>query len=469
MPRPKSSGSERAFPHNLEVERALLGSILLDNTALSVALEHINKDDFFSDAHRITFEKMTGISEKNRTIDLLTLSEEFSKEGLLEKAGGPAYLAALTDGVPAGSTASVTEYSRIVKEKSLIRRLINASNNVIARCLEATDDPEALLDGAYSQLSEVSLRVQGGGLTDIGSILKSSFGDLEAAFCGPHHRSGVETGLTGLDDLLGGLHPGELVVLAGRPSLGKTALMLNIACHAALDRQTRVAIFSLETTEQALVTRMLCAEARVDGHRLRTGFLGRDDWTKLLRALGRIAGAPISIDDSSSLTPGQLHRRAKRRQQHKGLDLICVDYLQLIDPGVKKSNRVEEITYISNMLKATAKDLGVPVLALSQLSRAPEIRTSHRPRLSDLRESGSIEQDADTVLFIYQPGMYRRGERDDGSGAEVEIIIGKQRNGPTGYVKAVFLKPFTRFENWAPPSAEPEAGSPGEWTPYKDG
>jgi len=456
---PNGAVSERAFPHNLEAERALLGSILLDNGALNIALEQIGKDDFFSEAHRVTFERMVGISEKNRTIDLVTLSEELSKEGLLEKVGGAGYLAALLDGVPVGSSASVSEYSRIVKEKALIRRLINASNNVISRCLEATDDPETLIDLAQSQIFEIAEQKVPSGFLGVRDIVKSSFGTIDILFDRGQRVTGVETGFVDLDNLTAGLQPGELVIIAGRPSLGKTALALNIASYAAIERKKVVGVFSLEMSKESLVIRLLCAEARIDSHKLRTGFSSREDWAKMTRALGRLAEAPLYVDDTPALSIMQIRAKARRLKAEKGLDLLIVDFLQLVTGHGRFENRTQEVSFISRGLKSIAKELNVPVLALSQLSRAPEERPGHRPQLSDLRESGSIEQDADVVMFIFREDIYRRGgdgEQGAEPGGKTELIIGKQRNGPTGNVPLVFLKPYARFENYSARETESE-------------
>jgi replicative DNA helicase len=446
---PSSTALDRGLPQNLEAERAILGSVLLDNTALNVALENLSKDDFFSDQHRLTFEKMVVLSERNRTIDIVTLVEELLKDGLLEKAGGASYLAGLTDGVPVGSTASIAEYTRIVKEKSIIRKLINASNNVIARCLEATDDPEALIDLAQSQVFEIAEQKVPSGFMGVKDIVKSSFGTIDVLFDRGKSVTGIETGFVDLDNLTSGLQPGELIILAARPSLGKTALALNIAAYAAI-HGSPVGIFSLEMSKESLLIRLLCAEARIDSHKLRTGFSSRDDWGRMTQALGRLAEAPLYIDDAPALSIMQIRARARRMKAEKGLSMMVVDYLQLITGAGRFENRTQEVSYISRSLKSIAKELHVPVLALSQLSRAPEERPGHRPQLSDLRESGSIEQDADVVLFIFRQDVYKRADEDEEGGepaGKTELIIGKQRNGPTGNVPVVFIKRYARFEN----------------------
>jgi replicative DNA helicase len=448
---------DRSVPHNLEAERALLGSVFLDNGALNLALEVIAKDDFFSEAHRVTFEKMLEISERNRTIDLVTISEELSKDGLLEKAGGAAYLAALTDGVPIGTSAAVSEYSRIVKEKSLVRRLINASNNVISRCLEGSDDPETLIDLAQSQLFDIAEQKVRSGFLTVRDVIQSSFESIETLLERGNRITGVATGFVDLDNMTAGLQPGELIVIAGRPSLGKTALALNIAAHAATEDQKVVGFFSLEMSKESLVIRLLCSEARIDSHRFRTGFIDRDhesrEWKKLTQALGRLTEAPLHIEDTPALSIMQIRAKARRLKAEKGLDLLVVDYLQLISGHGRFENRTQEVSFISRGLKSIAKELKVPVVALSQLSRAPEQRPGQRPQLSDLRESGSIEQDADVVIFIFRER--RTGEAAEGAspelhpGVETKLIIGKQRNGPTGEVPVVFIRPYGRFESAA--------------------
>ncbi len=441
--------SEKAFPHNLEAERALLGSILLDNGVLNQALELIDKSDFFSDGHRTIFEKMLGLSEKNRTIDLVTLSEDLSREGLLEKVGGAGYVAALTDGIPIGVSASIDEYSRIIKEKSLVRRLINASNNVITRCFEGVDDPETLIDLAQGQIFEIAEKRTQSGFLDIHQIVKSSFGTLEVLLDRGHRVTGIESGFVELDNMTSGFQPGELIIIAARPSLGKTALALNIAAHACIEGGKKVGVFSLEMSKESLAIRLLCSEARIDSHKLRSGFTTREDWPKMTQALGRLAEAPLYIEDTPALSIMQIRAKARRLKAEKGLDLLIVDYLQLATGHGRYENRTQEVSYISRGLKSIAKELNVPVLALSQLSRAPEQRPGQKPQLSDLRESGSIEQDADVVIFIFRERRSSEDGEEGNAGEETKLIIGKQRNGPTGEVPIVFMKPYVRFENMA--------------------
>jgi replicative DNA helicase len=451
---PTATINDRTVPHNLEAERALLGSILLDNGALNSALEILSKEDFYSEAHRLIFEKMIVLSEKSRTIDLVTLSEELSRDGWLEKSGGAGYLAALTDGVPIGTLAAVGEYCRIVKEKSTVRRLINASNNVISRCLEGTDDPETLIDLAQSQVFDIAEQRVQSGFATIREIVKTSFGRIDVLFDRGQRVTGIETGFVDLDSMTSGLQAGELIVIAARPSLGKTALALNIAAHAAIEGRKLVGMFSLEMSKESLVIRLLCSEARIDSHKLRTGFSSREDWKKMTEALGRLSEAPLYIEDTPALSIMQIRAKARRMKAEKGLDLLIVDYLQLVSGHGRFENRTQEVSYISRGLKSIAKELHVPVLALSQLSRAPEQRPGQRPQLSDLRESGSIEQDADVVIFIFRERKSAEEQEGDEEfvhgGSETRLIIGKQRNGPTGEVPVVFLKPYAKFENKAP-------------------
>jgi len=453
---PTTTVIDRAVPHNLEAERALLGSILLDNGALNVALEFVSKDDFFSEAHRTAFEKMLELSERNRTIDLVTLSEELSSEGLLEKAGGAAYLAALTDGVPIGASAAVSEYSRIVKDKSIVRRLINASNNVVARCLEGTDDPETLMDLAQSQLLDISEQKIESKFLTVGDILKSSYGTIETLLDRGQRHLGIETGFALLDDLTSGLQVGDLVIVAGRPAAGKSSFSLDIARHVALRTGQAVGVFSLEMSREALLLRLVCAEAEINSHMLRGGFLSRErDWPRITHALGKLAEAPLYLDDTAGLSISQLRAKARRLKMEKGLKLLIVDYLQLVSSGTKQENRTQEVSVISRGLKAIAKELSVPLIACCQLSRQPEMRRNPRPILSDMRDSGSIEQEADLVIFLFREP--RRTEEDadsEASGSEMKLIIGKQRNGPTGEVPIVFMRPWASFRNAGVPDYE---------------
>ena len=447
------NNAERGMPQSVEAERALLGSILLDNTALYRAMELLKPDDFFSTGNRITFEMMVSISEKNRIVDLVTLSEELSKNGLIEKAGGGGYLAQLTDGVPLGTTAGVAEYCRIVKEKSTKRRLINVSNNILVRCLEDTDDADSLIEIAQTEVFDLAAQRTDAGLLSARQIFSERIGSIEKLFERGSVLTGIPTGLVDLDDLTCGLQPKELIVIAGRTSEGKTALGLQIAAHAAIQGKKAVGIFSLEMASEALLTRLICAEGRIDSHKLRTGFTSRDDWGRALEAIRKIQESNLYIDDDGAQTVMQIRAKARRHKAEKGLDLLVVDYLQLVSAGKKSENRTQEVSYISKSLKAIAKELKIPVLALCQLKRPADQRpnSNRRPQLTDLRESGSIEQDSDVVVLIFRPKRVRKDDGDDESSDpnDTFLILGKQRNGPTGDVPVVFLKPYGIFANAA--------------------
>ena len=455
--------AERTVPHNLEAERAILGSVLLDDAALNTVVDRISRDDFYSEAHRIIFDKMLALSEVGTAIDFVTLTQALGPAGLLDKSGGVVYLTALTDGVPIGSASAIQDYCRIVEQASTSRKLINLGNNLVARSMEGGEDPDTMLDEFQQSIFSVSQgRVQTG-FQAVRQIFTQSFGQIDALFERGQRVTGIETGLEDLDNMTCGLQPGDLILVAARPSLGKTALALNIASHAAIHNEKKVGVLSLEMSKEALVLRLLCAEARIDSHKLRTGFSSRDDWMRMTPALGRISAAPLYIDDSAALTISQIRAKARRMKAEVGLDLLIIDYLQLISTQGRFENRNQEITYVSRSLKAIAKELHIPVVALSQLSRAPEQRRgrSQRPQLSDLRESGSLEQDSDVVIFIYR-------EKDkDAEGEDpwkTYLIIGKQRNGPTGDVPVVFLRPFAKFENQVHETWE----APDERTPYSE-
>jgi replicative DNA helicase len=452
-----SAVTEKSLPHNLDAERALLGSILLDNDALNVISGTVSPNDLFAESHRLIFQKIIGLFEKSQTVDVVSLAEELTKAGVLEKTGGVAYLAALSDGVPVGDYSFIGNYARIIKEKSILRRLINASSNVMSRALEASEDTELLIDDAQKQIFEIASEKTQSGFFGVKEIVKSSFGTIDVLFDRGQRVTGVETGFTDLDSKTSGLQPGELIIIAARPSMGKTALAMNIAAYAATHGKV-VGMFSLEMSKESLLIRLLCSEARVDSHKLRTGFSSREDWGKMSNALGRLAEAPLFIEDTPSLSVLQMRGKARQLKSERGLDLLVIDYLQLATGHGRFENRTQEVSYISRGLKAIAKELHIPVVALSQLSRAPEQHGGGEPQLHHLRESGSIEQDADVVIFIHREKReVSEGEEfDPGAGFEAKLIIGKQRNGPTGNVNVVFQRRFVRFEN-GPLEGEPEA------------
>jgi replicative DNA helicase len=439
---------ERPLPHNLEAERSILGAILLDNHALNAAVEKLRAEDFFLTQHRHIFERMIQLGEKQQAIDTVTLMEDLSRSGTLESAGGVAYLSQLADGLP--RVTNVQHYARIVKEKAVLRSLIFSASAIQEQALAAGDEADIILDRAESaifQLAEDRVRA---GLVGIKDLVKDGYERLEKIFSEGRRITGLPTGYAGLDNETAGLQPSELVILAARPSMGKTALALNIAQNVALRQREPVAIFSLEMSKESLLLRLLASEARVDAHKFRTGHMNREDWAKVTTALAGLGDAPIWIDDSASSTVLEMGAKARRLKRDRGLSLMIVDYLQLVVPtGTgRNTNRQEEVSSMSRALKGLAKELKIPVIVLSQLTRAPE-REERKPQLADLRESGAIEQDADVVLFINRPNFYKTDLPEEDR-AKAELIIAKQRNGPTGTLNFVFLGRHTRFEEAAP-------------------
>jgi replicative DNA helicase len=448
--------AESTLPASIDAERAILGAVLLDNFAFNQAAEWLRADDFSLDAHRRIYSRMADLSEASKQIDTITLLEELSRRHEVEAVGGVAYISSLTDGLP--RRPNIEHYVKIVRDKALLRGLIYTANNAIARAAEQSDPAEEILDAAESAIFQLSENRIGRGFLDVKEIVKESFGSLDALYERGQRITGLETHYKDLDDMTSGLQPSDLVIIAARPSMGKTAFALNIAQNAAVNDKKVVGIFSLEMSRESLLLRLLCSQARVDSHKMRTGFLGRDDFGKLAAALGALTDAPIFIDDTAGISLTEMRAKARRLQQSQnGLDLLIVDYLQLMSGsgmgGRKFENRTQEVSAISRGLKGLAKELKVPVIALSQLSRAPESRGGdHRPQLSDLRESGSIEQDADVVAFIFREEVYKPDDPDLEGLAE--LIIAKQRNGPIGKVDLAYIKRSTRFESRAHDSSE---------------
>lgn len=447
---------DRGLPASIDAERSILGAILLDNFAYTQAASSLRPDDFSLDSHRRIYQRMMDLQESGRAIDLITLTEELSRYKEVEAIGGVSYLSSLTDGLP--HRANIEHYVKIVRDKAMLRGVINAANGAIAQAMDQADTAEDVLAGLESALFSLSENRAGQDFVGIKQIVKESFGSIDKLYERGQRVTGLETHYTDLDEMTSGLQKSDLIILAARPSMGKTSLAMNIAENAAVLDKKVVAMFSLEMSRESLLLRLLCSQAHVDAHKLRTGFLGRDDYNRLVEALGRLADSPIYIDDTPGINVSEMRAKARRlkHQNNEQLDLIIVDYLQLMSGtpmagGRKYENRTQEVSAISRGLKLLAKDLQCPVVALSQLSRAPEARTGdHRPQLADLRESGSIEQDADLVMFIFREEVYKK---DDPSLEGIaELIIAKQRNGPVGNVKLAFIKRSTRFENYA---AEP--------------
>ena len=434
------------LPANVEAERSILGAILLDNLAYNEAAEHLKPEDFSLDSHRRIFTRMVDLSESSRPIDMITLVEELDRRKELEAIGDVGYISGLVDGVP--DRPSIEHYIKIVRDKALLRGLIHAANAAIARASDQSDPAEEILNDAEAAIFQLSEKRIGRGFMGVQEIVKESFGSVDALLQRGQRITGLATHYTDLDEMTSGFQRSDLIIIAARPSMGKTAFAMNIAENASIEDQKVVGMFSLEMSREALLLRLLCSRARVDSHKMRTGSLWRDDMTKVVNAMEQLAHAPIFIDDTPGIGLSEMRAKARRLQQSQGkLDLLIVDYLQLMSGGSKRyENRTQEVSAISRGLKALAKELAVPVVALSQLSRAPESRGGdHRPQLSDLRESGSIEQDADVVAFIFREEVYKQDDPD--LQGKAELIIAKQRNGPTGRVNLAFLKNSTRFES----------------------
>jgi replicative DNA helicase len=451
---------DAGLPANTDAEKTILGAILLDNAAHAEAAELLQPDDFSLDSHRRIFLRMGELIDSGRAVDIVTLSNELARYKEVESVGGVAYLASLTEGLPRRPV--IEEYIRIVKDKSLLRRLMLICSAAIARAADQSEPALEVLGAAESQLLEVSEKGISYGLEPLDQIVRNSFGTIDNLYKQSREITGLATDFTEFDRLTSGLQKGELIIIAARPSMGKTALAINIAQNAAVNHGAVVAVFSLEMSRESLLRRMLASQAWVDQQKLQKGFIGREEHEKLQNALEQLVESKVFIDDSAGITLSEMRAKARRLKQNKGLDLVVVDYLQLMSAtlpsagGRRYENRVQEVSAITRGLKALAKELQVPVMALSQLSRASERRgEDKRPLLSDLRESGSIEQDADVVAFIHRESYYQRGEElSQADRAKSEIIIAKQRNGPTDTVYLHFLDKFTRFEN--PDSAHPE-------------
>ena len=433
---------DRPLPHNLEAERAVLGAILLDAEAIHRAVEFIKDTDFFRDAHRRIFAKMLDLAERSQAIDFITIKDELGRSGDLDQVGGPAYIASLVDGLPRG--VNVADYARIVKEKSSLRSLIQSANRVLASAYQTEDDAGTIIDEAEREIFAIAEGAIHQGFVSMRDLANASFAVVEQAHSRKQLVTGVPTGFIELDEMLAGLQPSDLIIVAARPSMGKTSLVLNIAQHVGTKTTMTVGFFSLEMSKEQLFLRMLTSEAGIDAHRLRTGFLGERDFPKLTHAMEVLGSARIFIDDSASIGVLEMRAKARRLKAEHGLDLIIIDYIQLMQGRGRFENRVTEVASISRGLKGLAKELGVPVVVLSQLSRAPEQRPNKRPQLSDLRESGALEQDADVVIMIFREDMYEATEENQGV---AELIIAKQRNGPTGTARLAFIREYTRFEN----------------------
>ncbi len=433
---------ERALPQNIEAERSVLGAVLLDNHQLDTALDKLKPADFFDNGHQKIFQQMIVLAESRHAIDLITLTEQLQRSNELESVGGAAYLASLVDGVP--RISNVEHYARIVKEKAILRSVIHATQAIQQRALEAEDDADTILDGAESQIFELAEDRVRAGLVGIGDLVRDNFDRISQLFDEGKRITGLTTHYSQLDDLTSGLQPSELIIIAARPSVGKTAFALNIARNVALQDGKSVAVFSLEMSKEALLMRLLSDHARIDAHKFRTGHLSRTDGARITDSLRELSGAPLWIDDTGGITVMEMGAKCRRLARDKGLSLVLIDYLQLVSSRGRFNSRNDEVASITRGLKGMAKELKVPIVVLSQLSRAPEKREGG-PLLSDLRDSGAIEQDADVVMFIDRPKMFQVGATPE-ERSETKLHIAKQRNGPTDTLDYVFLHQFTRFE-----------------------
>jgi replicative DNA helicase len=450
-PPARDAFKERQPPYAPEAEQAVLAAILLDPDAIMRAAEYVDDTMFYREGHRRIFRSMVALTERGDAVDPLTLADELARRGELEASGGREYVGWLMDAVP--TAANVEYHAKIVREKATLRRLIEISTGIVTEAFDAQTSASQLLDEAESKIFQISQAQGGKGFTRIKELLWPAMERIEALQRGGQSVTGVESGFRQLDDMTSGFQPADLVIIAARPSMGKTAFVLNLAQHAAIARSVPVAFFSLEMSKESLVQRMLTSEARIDAQDLRRARLRDDDFPRLARAAGILSSAPVYIDDQPGITMLEMRSKARRLKAESGVGMVIVDYLQLIQGPANSENRQQEISQISRGLKALAKELSVPVLALSQLSRAPEQRAGDqkRPQMSDLRESGAIEQDADLIMAIYRPEVY--AEKEEGRlvnpelEGQAEIIILKQRNGPIGTVNLHFHKQYTRFED----------------------
>ncbi len=432
---------DRVPPQNIEAEQAVIGAVLLQPEALITAMERVRSEDFYSGAHQKIYEAMIELGENNQPVDLVTLTAHLLDQQVLDDIGGVSYLAKLANAVP--TAANVDYYAQIVEEKSMMRRLIRTATNIVSEGYANSEDVSVLLSDAEKQILEISNRRSSSGFISIRDVLMEVFEKVEFLYTNKGGTTGIPSGFVDLDKMTAGFQRSDLIIVAARPSVGKTAFALNIAQNVGVRARETVAIFSLEMSAAQLVQRMICAEANVDATRMRTGHLEGDDWEKLTMAIGALSEAQVFIDDTPGITVADIRAKCRRLKKEKGLGMILIDYLQLISGrGKAGENRQQEVSEISRTLKQIARELEVPVIALSQLSRGVEQRQDKRPMMSDLRESGSIEQDADIVAFLYRDDYY---DKESEKKNIIEIIIAKQRNGPVGTVELVFLKNYNKF------------------------
>ncbi|MCM8800324.1 MAG: replicative DNA helicase [Candidatus Omnitrophica bacterium] len=433
---------DKVPPQNIEAEMAVLGSMLIDENAVALAVEMLDKDCFYKDTHKKIYEVILNLYNANRAIDVITVSDELKRLGILEEIGGVATLVELANSVP--TSANVHHYARIVKEKSILRALINNATQIVNLSYESEGNVDEILDKAESLIFEISDNKKESSTVSLKEVVKDTIDTIDKLYQKKSYVTGIPTGFIDFDQRTAGFHPSDFIVIAGRPSMGKSAFAISIAEHVGVVEKIPLAFFSLEMSKEQLVQRMLCSHARVDVHKVRTGYLASSDWPRLTAAAGKLSEAPIFIEDTPAISIMELRAKARRLKSHYNIQLLILDYLQLMKGTGRAENRQQEISEISRSLKALARELHIPVVAISQLSRAVEARADHRPQLSDLRESGAIEQDADLVALLLREEYYNPTEENEGI---AEVIIAKQRNGPVGSIKLAFTKEYARFEN----------------------
>jgi len=433
---------EKLPPQSLDAEIAVLGSMLLDRDAISQAIEFLDESCFYKESHRKIFSAVIKLYDENEAVDLITLVEELKKRNAIDDVGGPAYIATITSSVP--TAANIVHYAKIVKEKMVLRNLINSATQIVSECYDPSKDVDMLLDKAEQIIFDIASKKVEARFTPLKDVIKNSIETIDNLYQRKEHVTGIASGYRDLDMRTAGFQPSDLIIIAGRPSMGKSAFVSCIAEHVGVVEKKPVAFFSLEMSKEQLVQRMLCSHAKVDAHKVRTGFLSQADWPRLVTAAGKLSETPIYIDDSPGISVLELRAKARRLKAQYDIKLIVMDYLQLMQGPAGADNRQQEISEITRSLKSLARELSVPLIAISQLSRAVEQRTDHRPQLSDLRESGAIEQDADLVILLLREEYYNPTDENKGL---AEIIIAKQRNGPVGSVNLTFINEFVRFEN----------------------
>ncbi|MFA5063725.1 MAG: replicative DNA helicase [Candidatus Omnitrophota bacterium] len=435
---------DKVPPQNLEAEMAVLGSMLLDEEAIATAVETLDRNFFYKDSHQRIFQAISDLYAANKAVDLITLTNALKGDGSLDSIGGVSYLTSLANSVP--TSANIGHYVSIVKEKSILRSLINSATKIVSFCYESDGNVSEVVDNAEKLIFDISERKAQGSYIHLKEIVKDSIETIDTLYRKKAHVTGIPTGFIDFDIKTAGLQNSDLIIVAGRPSMGKSSLALGMVEHAGIAEKIPTAIFSLEMSKEQLVQRMLCSHARVDAQKVRTGYLATSDWPRLTAAAGKLSEAPIFIDDTPGISVMELRAKARRLKAQQDVKLIVLDYMQLMRGSSGIESRQQEISEISRSLKALARELNIPIVAISQLSRAVESRTDHRPQLSDLRESGAIEQDADVVVLLLREEYYTQTSENQGI---AEVIIAKQRNGPVGSLKLAFIKEYTSFQNIA--------------------